>query len=125
MGLFRKPKKEEEIVKTEEALVHDNSVALPKGGDAHSYGVVLSPYVTEKGTMVAVQNKYVFKVAKNANKTEIAKAVESLYKVGVAGVHIAYAPSKHRRVGRYEGRKPGFKKAIVTLREGDKIDIAT
>lgn len=98
--------------------------SLPKGGDAHSYQVILSPHITEKGTNMEAQNKYIFRIAKGANKSEIKKALESLYKVQVAKVRVIYSPSKMRQVGRYKGSRPGFKKAIVTLKEGSKIDVA-
>lgn len=98
--------------------------ALPKGGDAHSYEIVLSPHITEKGTLLGEHNKYVFKVPAAANKLDIKKAVENLYKVEVAKVRTSYLPSKYRRVGRFEGSKSGFKKTTVTLKEGSKIDLA-
>ena len=99
--------------------------SLPKGGDARSYKVVLSPHITEKGTVISGQNKYIFRVAGGANKLEIKRSVENLYKVEVEGVNILHMPSKFRQVGRFKGRKPGFKKAIVTLKEGSKIDLAS
>ena len=130
MALFNKKKKEEkpqkdtgeEIPKTETQL----SVApiLPKGGDSHSYRVILSPHVTEKGSLLGEQNQYVFKVAGSVNKLQVKVAVENLYKVEVAKVRVSYLPSKYRRVGRFEGAKSGFKKAVVTLKEGGKIDLA-
>ena len=132
MGLFkRKTKekdeaagKEEKKKPAEEQVEIPAGPSLPKGGDAHSYKIVSAPHITEKGTIISGQNKYVFRIAGSANKTEVKKAVESLYKVEVAKVHVLYVQSKSRRVGRYEGRKSGFKKAIVTLKEGSKIDIA-
>lgn len=130
MALFSKKNKEKENKKLEEKEI-DESVALPsapslpKGGDAHSYQVVLSPHITEKGTVMGEQNKYIFKVAEGANKVEIKKAIGSLYKVDVAKVRILYAKAKFRQVGRHEGNKPGFKKAIVTLKRGSKIDTAS
>jgi large subunit ribosomal protein L23 len=79
--------------------------------------------LTEKSSLLAALNKYVFKVAKNSGKTDIKKAIEKMYKVKVAKVAISFGRSKARKVGKYEGEKTGFKKAIVTLVEGDKIDI--
>lgn len=129
--VFFKRKKEEEnktlVPKdaVDEPMALPSAPSLPKGGDAHSYRVVLSPHIAEKGTVLGELNKYIFKVNENANKTEIGKAVENLYKVEVAKVNILHMPSKYRQVGRHKGRKPGFKKAIVTLKEGSKIDIAS
>ena len=131
MKLFNKKTKEkDEPKKIEEKPVDEQAVspaasALPKGGDASSYRVVLSPHITEKGTIAGEQNKYVFRVAESANKLEIKKAVRGLYKVDVAKVRVLYVRPKTRQVGRREGHKPGFKKAIVTLKEGSKIDLAS
>ena len=99
-------------------------VKLPKGEDAHSYQIILRPIITEKGGLLEGYGQYLFKVAKDANKVEIKKAVEKLYKVRVDKVNVASVPSKFRRVGEHEGKKSGFKKAIVTLKKGDKIEIA-
>ncbi len=104
--------------------VEQTSQALPKGGDPEAYRFVLSPHVTEKATNGNMLNKYTFKVSKEANKIEIKKAIERLYKVKVASVHVVNIPAKTRQIGRYMGTKIGFKKAIVTLKEGDKIEIA-
>jgi large subunit ribosomal protein L23 len=138
MALFGRKKKEEkkEIEPVETAEVKDTASAskqekeelkptaqMPKGGDEHAYGVILSPHLTEKSSLLAALNKYVFKVAKNSGKTDIKKAIEKMYKVKVAKVAISFGRSKARKVGKYEGEKTGFKKAIVTLVEGDKIDI--
>ena len=66
---------------------------------------------------------YVFTVTKNANKIEIRRAIEKLYKVNVRKVRVVNLPSKFRQIGKYQGEKSGFKKAIVSLRAGQKIDI--
>lgn len=91
------------------------------------YDIIKEPHITEKASYLAEQNKYVFKVYPKANKTEIKKAVEALYKTKVEKVSIARIVPKKRRVGRTEGwrggLKKGFKKAIVTLKEGEKIEI--
>ena len=81
------------------------------------------PHITERSSMLARQGQYVFVVHPKATKIEIAKAVASLYKVKVVGVNVAKNPKKARRVGRHQGFKSGLKKAIVTLKEGDSIDI--
>ncbi|MBI2062745.1 MAG: 50S ribosomal protein L23 [Candidatus Yanofskybacteria bacterium] len=129
MALFSKNKKEKKESRKEEGQKNVEQVlpvspSLPKGENAHSYSVILYPHITEKGALLGQDNKYLFKVAVGADKTEIKKAIESLYKVAVQKINVLYAHSKLRRVGRHEGHKPGFKKAIVTLKEGSKIDIA-
>ena len=130
MGLFKRKKKEEEkpkpaeIVEEKAETPPTPAVKLPKGEDAESYGVIFSPHITEKGAALEGMGKYIFKVSKNANKIAIKKAVEKLYKVKVKNVNILKMPSKFRQVGEYEGRKPGFKKAIVTLEKGERIEVA-
>jgi len=86
------------------------------------YDIILGPIVTEK-TMALKENynKYTFKVLKSANKIEIKNAVEQIFKVKVLGVNTINVLPKRKRVGQYEGFKPAYKKAIVTLAEGDKI----
>ena len=85
--------------------------------------VVTSPMITEKGTLVNQQgNQVLFKVRADANKTEIRNAVETLFKVHVEKVRTANFLGKKRRVGRTTGQRPAWKKAYVTLAEGQKID---
>ena len=79
------------------------------------YDVILSPVITEKSMDDAASRKYTFKVAKTANKTEIKNAVEAAFGVTVEKVNTANYDGKIKRQGRYEGRTPGYKKAIVTL----------
>lgn len=88
-----------------------------------SVGVILSPVITEKSTDLGALNKYVFKVAGHSTKSNIEKEIESVYKVKVKNVHVIKIPSKLRRQGSKSGRKSGYKKAIVTLKEGDKINL--
>lgn len=88
------------------------------------YSVVVSMLRTEKGTNILPLNKYIFCVAKDANKIEIKKAVEELYKVKVNTVNTITARGKKKRVRFIEGKTPDWKKAIVTLKKGEKIDIA-
>jgi len=85
--------------------------------------IIRAPLVSEKGTLLAESaNQVLFKVRPEANKIEVKKAVESLFKVKVVKVRIARYLGKIRRVGRNMGRRPEWKKAYVTLKEGDKID---
>ena len=81
--------------------------------------IILAPIITEKSMGGLQENKYTFKVAKNANKIEIAKAVEELFNVKVAKVNTISVKGKQKRMGRSVGYRPDWKKAIVTL-EGDK-----
>jgi len=89
----------------------------------HYSEVILSPLVTEKGTLVGeTGNQVLFKVAPDANKIEIKKAVEDFFKVKVVRVHTVRLLGKRRRVGRILGQRPSWKKAYVTLAEGQRID---
>jgi len=83
--------------------------------------LVLRPIVTEKATMLLEQNKYVFEVVIKATKPQIKAAIESLFDVKVVGVNTLRPAPKKRRVGRFVGYKPQYKRAIVTLAEGDSI----
>jgi len=80
--------------------------------------------LTEKTTLAREEsNKYVFEVDRRANKVEIAKAVERLFKVKVVDVHVMHVLGKKKRMGRIMGRKSSWKKAIVTLTAGNRIEM--
>jgi large subunit ribosomal protein L23 len=85
--------------------------------------VLIAPHVTEK-TSLAMQNnnQYTFRVKRNANKTDIKQAVELMFEVKVKGVQIVNEPGKTRRFGRLEGRTQDWKKAYVSLVQGQTID---
>lgn len=82
-----------------------------------------APQITEKATELTKYNQYVFKVGPSANKTEIKKAIKNLYQVDVLWVKIINVPRRQRRFGRTLGWKPGYKKAIVKVKEGQKIEV--
>lgn len=85
--------------------------------------LVLRPIVTEKATLLLEQNKYVFEVILKATKPEIKAAIESLFEVKVTSVNTIRPPRKKRRVGKFVGYKPQYKRAIITLRVGDSITL--
>jgi large subunit ribosomal protein L23 len=89
----------------------------------HLYEVLRRPLITEKGAGLQEQNKYVFKVAAGANKPQIKQAVEKAFGVTVIAVNVMTVHGKTRRVGRRQVLTPSFKKAIVSLKPGDKIEI--
>ena len=98
--------------------------SLPKP-TAHDYSVIIEPLITEK-TMALMQNenKVTMKVMKSANKTEIKDAFERIFKVKVVGVNVVnQKPKATTRGGRYQGKIQGFKKAILTLAEGNAVDL--
>jgi large subunit ribosomal protein L23 len=85
--------------------------------------VIQAPLVTEKGSLLGEKtNQILFRVKRDANKIEVKQAVETLFKVKVTKVRLARYLGKIKRVGRNSGRLPEWKKAYVTLKEGDKID---
>ncbi|HEV3111203.1 MAG TPA: 50S ribosomal protein L23 [Candidatus Binataceae bacterium] len=87
------------------------------------YGLIKSPLITEKGTLVSEQaNQVVFRVRPDATKGAIRYAVQELFKVTVLKVRTINLMGKQRRVGRTSGKRPDWKKAYVTLKEGDRIE---
>ena len=81
-------------------------------------------HITEKGTLLAGQNKYLFKVDPTANKLEIKRAIEDFFKVKVVKVNtMNYDGKKRRERTVHFGKKPDWKRAVVTLKDGDKIDL--
>ena len=89
----------------------------------HSYQVLRRPVITEKNTLLVEQNKYTFEVAQDANKPQIREAVEKAFKVKVTSVNVIHMPGKMRRAGRRRGMTSSWKKAIVTLEPGNKIEL--
>ncbi|MCP4184892.1 MAG: 50S ribosomal protein L23 [Hyphomicrobiales bacterium] len=89
------------------------------------YDVIVSPVITEKSTMASEHNQVVFKVAKNATKPEIKKAVEGLFGVKVKAVNTLVRKGKVKRFRGIVGKQSDFKKAIVTLVDGQSIDVTT
>ena len=88
-------------------------------------GVIVRPLLTERGAQAQEQdNKYTFEAALGATKTDIKNAVQTLFKVEVEKVRTMIVPGKFRRVGRGGGMRPDWKKAIVTVAKGQKIDFA-
>ncbi len=88
----------------------------------HLYEVLRRPLITEKNTLLQAQNKYVFEVAKESNKPQIKQAVEKAFKVKVTAVNVTSVSGKTRRVGRRVILTQPWKKAVVTLRPGNKIE---
>ena len=87
--------------------------------------VIKAPIITEKtASITADGKKVVLKVANNANKVQIRQAVENAFNVKVTNVNTVSVRAKKKRVGRYEGQTKAYKKAIVTLAEGSKLDLS-
>ena len=89
----------------------------------HPYEVLRRPLITEKNTELQAQGKYVFEIAREANKPQIKQAVEKAFDVTVTMVNVMTIHSEMRRVGRRQVSTRSWKKAIVTLQPGDKIEL--
>jgi len=89
----------------------------------HAREVLITPVVSEKSYSLIEDNKYSFRVHPKAHKTQIRQAVEELFDVKVEGVNVIQVRAKPKRRGFSRGKKPGWKKAIVQLRAGDRIEI--
>ncbi|HZR07931.1 MAG TPA: 50S ribosomal protein L23 [Myxococcales bacterium] len=89
----------------------------------NAHDVLVRPVITEKSTRLTGLNKYVFEVHRDANKMEIKRAVEEVFKVNVTSVRTLWTQPKARRFGRHLGTTKPWKKAIVTLAAGQRIDL--
>lgn len=88
------------------------------------YRIIKKALITEKSTLAREEaNKYVFEVDRRANKIEIVKAIEKLFKVKVLNVHVMNVTGKKKRLGRVVGQKRSWKKAVVTLAPGNRIEV--
>lgn len=90
------------------------------------FSTIIRPVISEKGTHLSEQGKYVFEVAPGANKIQVRQAVEQAFaskKVQVVSVNIQHVPGKMRRLGKHAGMTRSWKKAIVTLRPGQRLDL--
>lgn len=130
--IFKKKKKKKPVQKTEKSTL---SGPPPHRGEARqvrlggkkisevAFRVLQGPQVTEKATDLAKGNQYVFKVFHRASKQEIKRAIEDVYEVDVVSVKIVNIPRKARRLGRIEGWRKSHKKAIIKIKEGQKIEV--
>ncbi len=90
------------------------------------YDIIKAPIITEQSTkLIESQNRYTFKVDRKSNKVEIKKAIEAIFNVKVLSVNTINVLPKFKRMGKYEGYKSAYKKAVVKLAEGQKIDAFT
>ena len=85
--------------------------------------LIKSPFIAEKSTFLSEMGKYVFIVRSEATKPEIKKAIRAIYKVDPVSVNVINRPPKNKQMGAIRGRQSGYKKAIVTLKKGQKIEV--
>jgi len=114
--------------KTEEkkeapAAVKIEPQKMKKKTPGMAFGVLRHPHITEKATFLGQTGRYVFKIRDRANKNEVRKTIEDMYGVDVAAVKVINVPAKKRRRGRKIGWIGSYKKAIVEVKKGQKIDI--
>jgi len=112
-----KAKKEQKKEKIEQSSVKPIKVS------GFSFEAVKEPHISEKASYLAEKDHYIFKVSPNYNKKEIKKAIEGIYGVDVLSVNIIKIPAKKRRLGRIEGLKKSYIKAVVKIKKGQKIEI--
>lgn len=97
---------------------------MPKVVDSRDLpDIVRKPIISEKATLNLENNQYTFEVAPKATKPEIKAAIEALFEVKVTGISTMNPPRKKKRLGRFVGYKPTYKRAVVTLAEGDSIPL--
>lgn len=122
MAIFDKDKKEEK--KDDKKKVAKKEIKpLGSKNSKSAYDYLVEPWITEKSHGMMGDNKYVFKVTRNSSKEQIKKAVEGLYEVVVKKIATVNIPDSVKYFGRHVGTKVGHKKAIVTLKKGDTIEI--
>jgi len=110
--------------KVKQEVGSDKSVKKVAGGDTkRAYRILIKPMVTEKGTYLASEKKYIFEVDAKANKIEVKKAIEAVYNVTAVKVNIVNLSGKKVRYGKVRGKTKDRKKAIVTLKEGQTINV--
>ncbi len=120
----KKATKRKETVKESKLSKKAKSPKLKKAVKSDvAWKVLEKPHITEKATLLAKNNEYVFRVFKRSNKIEIRQAVKDVYGVDVEGVKIITVPPKRRRLGKTRGWRKAYKKAIVKIRKGQKIEI--
>lgn len=124
MEKFKAKQREQEAVKKTDDAEKDLDVKSVKKLHASegASDILVSPHVTEKSTTLSDRSVYIFKVGRNSTKPQIKKAVGELYRVNVRSVNVVNQKPKVRIFRRVKGRKPGYKKAIVALSSGQKIE---
>ncbi|MCD5384995.1 MAG: 50S ribosomal protein L23 [Candidatus Pacebacteria bacterium] len=122
MGIFTKKEKlkKEEVKK--ELVVKKKAKSL-KVIDPIAWRILDKPYVSEKATELEKENRYTFRVIDGSSKLQIKRAVEEIYGVGVISVNTVSVPRKKKKMGKFKGWRKSFKKAIVQIKEGEKISI--
>jgi len=127
----KKPVKKAEkvsVVKTEAKKIEKaepiaKTASVKSKNSKFSYEAIKQPHISEKASYLSEKDQYTFEVLPDYNKKEIKDAVEGIYKVDVLSVNVIKIPSKKRRLGKTEGFRKAYKKAIIKIKEGQKIEI--
>jgi large subunit ribosomal protein L23 len=125
VSAVKKEKSEKKIEKAEvkPAVSPVKSISQKPKNEKFSYEVIKSPHISEKASYLAEKNQYIFEILPNYNKKEVKDAIEGIYGVDVLSVNMIKIPAKKRRLGRTEGFRKAYKKAVVKIKEGQKIEI--
>lgn len=110
-------------VKIQQEKIKKTEIKINKANYKDAYKILIKPINTEKSTDMAILNHYVFEVAKNSNKTEIKKAIQAVYNVKPIKINILKIKGKNKRHGKTKGKTKDWKKAIITLKQGEKIEM--
>lgn len=127
--IFKREKEEngEKVIKAKEEGIAPKDERISKRAPGSSgklvVGVLRAARITEKTSQLNKENKYVFEVDQRANKPGVRRAVEARYGVGILSVNMINIPGKERKRGKQIGWKPGYKKAVVKLKEGQSIEL--
>jgi len=113
---------EKQLTDKDKQPIGQKEVAAPLVGAGKTPRLIRYPRITEKSKNLNRNRQYIFDVLSEANKTEVKKAIEAIYRVKVAQVRIINIPAKKRRLGRTTGKKAGYKKAVVTLQKGYQLE---
>ncbi len=114
-------KSEEKKEEAKEVLPKPSAKQIKAG--AFTYEAIKQPHISEKASYLAEKDQYIFEVSSSSNKNEIKKSIEGIYHVDVLSVNVVRVPSKKRRVGKTEGFRKGYKKAVIKVKNGQKIEI--
>ncbi|MEA3295643.1 MAG: 50S ribosomal protein L23 [Patescibacteria group bacterium] len=137
MKILNLLKKEEKTVEKKKNIKHKKDVVVKNKKKAKTakitkkakpkarvkYNILKHPYISEKASFLSKRNQYVFKVSQDAQKQDIKNAVEDIYKVDVLSANVIKVPKKKRKSGKTSGWRKAYKKAIVKIKQGQKIDI--
>jgi len=123
LDIFKKKKKVEKKEEIKKEVKKPPAPPKPKKVSEIAYRVLKIPQVTEKATDLVKKNQYVFRVFTGANKKDIKKTIEDIYGVDVLDVKVIKVPAKQRRLGKTSGWRKAYKKAIIRIKEGQKIEV--